>query len=423
MKRRFGRRGFCIKSKSATFAVVYMADNTTKTTITPLETAFIREHSGEDASKLLFRYSKESAEGFDVAFCVLQIESRNRLRAKLPCFAACEEFVFPPSINSSQTSGELSAQYKSSLLKGGETMVDLTCGLGVDAFFFAQKASRVCCCEKQDWLCKIAESNFKALKVDNCEFVSAACEDYLAQMEPCEVIYIDPSRRDENLARVYAVEDCSPNVVELQEQLLCKAPRVIIKLSPMSDLKSLCRDLQKVSDIHVVSVENECKEVLVELKRDYIGQLTFHAVNMTKTNTDILSFNQETDETACEFVSSKEQIGRFIYEPNASLMKIGRFGRLVEKYDFKKLHPHSHLFTSDVPIEHFCGRSFEVEEIRKPNAKALKDIKKANIVVRNFPQSVKELRQQTKIKEGGEDYLFFTTLCGEEKVCLLCKRI
>ena len=181
--------------------------------------------------------------------------------------------------------------------------------------------------------------------------------------------------------------------------------------------------MQKVSDIHVVSVENECKEVLVELKRDYIGQLTFHAVNITKTNTDILSFNQETDETACEFVSSKEQIGRFIYEPNASLMKIGRFGRLVEKYDFKKLHPHSHLFTSDVPIEHFCGRSFEVEEIRKPNAKALKDIKKANIVVRNFPQSVKELRQQTKIKEGGEDYLFFTTLCGEEKVCLLCKRI
>lgn len=400
-----------------------MADNTTKTTITPLEAAFIREHSGEDASKLLFRYSKESADDFDVAFCVLQIESRQRLWAKLPFFAACEEFVFPPSINSSQTSGELSAQYKSSLLKGGETMADLTCGLGIDAYFFSKKASKISCCEKQHWLCKIAENNFKTLKVDNCEFVSAACEDYLAQMQPCELIYLDPSRRDENLSRVYAIEDCSPNVIELQEQLLCKAPRVIIKLSPMSDLKSLCRDLHNVSDIHVVSVENECKEVLVELRRDHIGQLTFHAVNITKTTTDILSFNQETDETACEYALSKEQIGRFIYEPNASLMKIGRFGTLVEKYGFKKLHPHSHLFTCDTPIAHFHGRSFEIKEVRKPNAKALKDIKKANIVVRNFPQSVKELRAKTKIKEGGEDYLFFTTLCGEEKVCLLCKRI
>jgi hypothetical protein len=191
----------------------------------------------------------------------------------------------------------------------------------------------------------------------------------------------------------------------------------------MLDLKSVQRALPCVSDIHVVSVANECKEILIELRRDFSADLRFHAVDINDSERRMLSFSRpQSDANPCS-ANLATTIEEFIYEPSASLLKIGLYGTLIEKYGLKKLHPHSHLFTSSKLISDFQGRGFRLLKVRKADAKSLKDITKANISVRNFPQTVAEIRKKTKIREGGDVYLFFTTLAQGEKVCLECLKI
>lgn len=394
-----------------------------KTSISEKEAAFIAEHLADDVAKLLLKYSKDSSKDLDVAFCCHQIECRRRFSAKLPSIVAFECFVFPPLMNVEQTSSEQTALYKSELIESDCRMIDLTCGLGIDAYFFAKRASSVLCVEKLDWLSEVTKHNFDLIGVRNCECVSADCVEELDSLPCVDVIYIDPARRDANARRLYAIKDCVPDVASLQEKLLDKAPHIIIKLSPMLDLKSVQRDLHSISDIHVVSLENECKEILVEVRRGFVGDLRFHAVDISKSNRQSLVMDSSSEKMNLCSNNLTLELGRFIYEPSASLLKIGSFGALMEKYGLKKLHPHSHLFTCEDEIADFQGRGFELLEQRKANAKALKDIKKANISVRNFPQTVEELRRKTGIKEGGEIYLFFTTLENEEKVCLVCSKI
>lgn len=394
-----------------------------KTDISEKEAAFIAEHSGEDVSALRLKHSKTSVEGLDISFCCLQIESRKKFSSKLPSFVACSDFVFPPLLNSEQTSSEQTAVYKSELIASDCTIADLTCGTGIDAYFFARKAHSVLCVEKSEELCELTKRNFERLNAGNCSFISADCESVLSQIDALDVIFLDPSRRDENARRVYAIEDCSPDVSSLAPLLLSKAPHVIIKLSPMLDLKSVQRALPCVSDIHVVSVVNECKEILIELRRDFSGDLRFHAVDINDSERRMLSFTRpQSDANPCS-ANLATTIEEFIYEPSASLLKIGLYGTLIEKYGLKKLHPHSHLFTSSNLISDFQGRGFRLLKVRKADAKSLKDITKANISVRNFPQTVAEIRKKTKIREGGDVYLFFTTLAQGEKVCLECLKI
>ncbi len=393
-----------------------------KTKISEKEAVFIAEHLADDITKLLLKHSKDSSEDLDVAFCCHQIECRRKFSAKLPSIVAFEDFVFPPLLNVEQTSSEQTAFYKSELIESNCRMMDLTCGLGIDTYFFAKRASSVLCVEKLDWLSRLSKHNFDLMQVENCEFVSADCVDELENLPCVDVIYLDPARRDANARRLYAIKDCVPDVSSLQEKLLEKASHLIIKLSPMLDLKSLQRDLKSISDIHVVSVENECKEILVEVRKDYVGDICFHAVDISKGNRQSISFDSKSERQYLASTNLTCELGNYIYEPSASLLKIGSFGALIEKYGMKKLHAHSHLFTSENLIKDFQGRSFELLEVRKANAKALKDIKKANISVRNFPQTVEELRHKTGIKDGGEVYLFFTTLANEEKVCLVCRK-
>ncbi len=394
-----------------------------KTRLTEEEARFIEAHIGEDETKLLFKLSKMPVGEIDTAFCCSQIALRKRLKAKLPTFVTCRNALFAPSLNLEQSSSEQTADYKSRLIGKGERVCDLTSGFGVDAFFFAQKAGSVLCVERQEWLSEICRNNFEAMRVENCDFISSDCESVLESGETFDTIYIDPSRRDENLSRVYSVEDCTPDVVKLQKELLKAAPHVIIKLSPMADLKSVERSLDYISDLHVVSVQNECKEVLVELRRDHKGKITYHAVNLTKQGEEITVFVGRDHAVGLCSENLTSQVGRYIYEPNTSLLKIGCFAPLIERYGFKKLAINSHIFTSDTLIEDFQGRTFEVLSLRSASPKALKDIGKANIVIRNFPQSVQDIRKATKIKEGGEEFLFFTTLSTEEKICIQCKRV
>ncbi len=394
-----------------------------KTRLTEEEARFIETHLEEDETKLLFKYSKTPIAEVDTAFCCSQIALRKRLKAKLPTFVACNKTLFAPTLNLEQSSSEQTARYKAQLVERTDRICDLTSGFGADAFFFARKAASVLCVERQGWLSEICKSNFGAMGVENCEFLSSDCESVLANGLSVDAIYIDPSRRDENQSRVYALEDCTPDVVRLQGELLNAAPHVIIKLSPMADLKFVERSLDSISDLHVVSVQNECKEVLVELRKGYNGEIHYHAANLTKQGKEILDFVGRNNASGLCSENLTARVGRFIYEPNASILKIGCFAPLIERYGFKKLAMNSHLFTSEELIEDFQGRSFEVVSLRSASPKALKDIRKANIVVRNFPQSVQDIRRTTKIKEGGESFLFFTTLSAEEKICIECKRV
>jgi hypothetical protein len=212
--------------------------------------------------------------------------------------------------------------------------------------------------------------------------------------------------------------------------LRSKAKRIILKLSPMVDIKQIEKSFENISDIHIVSLKNECKEILVEIVNHEVEEINYHCVDIKS-----LSFENEDFFLCFNKLSQRDNLlsqrdnflnqrfFKYLYEPNVSILKLGRFEALIDKYGFEKLHRHSHLFTSENLIENFEGRSFEVLEQRNASPKALKDIKQANITVRNFPQTVKEIRNKTKIKEGGELYLFFTTVGNEEKVCLLCKKI
>ncbi len=398
--------------------------------ITQKEAVFMQEHAAEAADKLLFRYSKSTDKDLDVAFCCAQIAARRKHARKLPRFVADCRIVFPPSLNLEQSSSEETALYKQGLIETGSSLVDLCCGFGVDSYYFAQKAANLVCIEKEAWLSEITEYNFGVLGLANCRFVCAdVSKQSVAKLlqnngaVSVDTLYLDPSRRDENTKqRVYAMEDCSPNVTDMMEDLLSVAPHIIIKLSPMIDLKALERDLNNISDIHVLSLKNECKEVLVEIRRDYAGEVLYHAADLSQGGFGVLSFSRKEASTPCRTDNALPSVGKYLFDPDVSLMKIGCFSPLTEKYGLRKLHRNTHLFTSDNPTEHFPGRSFEVKEVLPAGSKRIRSIKKANVAIRNFPQTVDKIRKQHNLADGGEVYLFFATLKNESKVCIVCEK-
>jgi 16S rRNA G966 N2-methylase RsmD len=393
------------------------------------ELRFIKENLCSDTDKLMLKYHKEPNNTIDYAYCINQIKLRKKFSDKFPFFTQRDDFLFPLSLNLEQSSSEHTAMYKSLLLREGESILDLTAGFGIDDIYFSRRASRIVCVEQNNMLVELLSHNFKCLKAENYLCVNANSEDYILNAECFDVIYLDPARRDENKNKVFDIESSQPNVILLMDLLRLKAKRIILKLSPMMDLKQVENAFENISDIHIVSLKNECKEILVEIVNEQVEEINYHCV-------DIKSLSLENEEFSLSFkkiIQRKNKIiqrknflsqrlFKYLYEPNVSILKLGVFDALIEKYDFEKLHRNSHLFTSENLIEDFEGRCFEILEQRNASPKALKDIKQANITVRNFPQTVSEIRNKTKIKEGGELYLFFTTL-ESEKTCIVCKKV
>lgn len=390
---------------------------------TDREIKFIEDNEGKDVDGLRLKYSAKGDSDFDLDLCLDQIEARNRFERKLPSFFKIRGVVFPPRMNLEQSSSEQTALYKQGLIKNGETLVDLTSGFGADSFFLAQKASRVVCVERDGTLSRLCAFNFRLAGLKNCEFVNGSCEQYLQEMDRVDVIYIDPSRRDEHKNRLLSLSSFSPDVLKLMPQLTDKASRVIVKLSPMTDLKLLRQEVEYLTDIHIVSLRNECKEVLAVISKVEDKPLMYHCVNILEQKTDCTDFFFEKAVANLDSVKFSSEMKKFFFEPNSSFLKAGIFTPLCMKYNVEKLHPNTHLFTSDERIEDFEGRGFELLEQRHAGIKALRDIERANITVRNFPWTVETIRKRTKIKEGGDLYLFFTTLLGERKVCLLARKI
>lgn len=438
---------------------------------------FIRQHQDDDVRQLAFLASKYPE--VDMPFALDQIRGRKMARVKLPRWASLEGIIYPPHISMEQCSSESTALYKaelaarllalpvSSSFSEEIGFVDLTGGFGVDFSYIAARLGvKSMYVERQAHLCEAAKENFGRLGLKNAIVKNGDGIEVLHSFHPkkkdaasdddslgiiydqplsllktklgLKLIFIDPARRDDAGNKVVSLKDCTPDVTVLQEEMLSKADYVIIKLSPMLDWHRAISELSHVREVHIISVNNECKELLLVLSARNMGDMEAssadgevkHAGNLRiYCVNDAQSF--VCDELDME--SSPVRIAppvleemQYLYEPNASLMKAGCFGVLSDRYDARMLSKNSHLFVSQAPIEAFPGRSFRIIAISSFNKKELKrhlsGITKANIATRNFPLSVAELRKRLKLKDGGETYIFATTLSNESHVLVITEK-
>ena len=385
---------------------------------------FIREHAEADVRQLALRKAKNPE--VDLMVALEQIAGRQKARTKIPFWAAREGMIYPPHLSMEQCSSEQTARYKAGVAGKGALFVDLTAGFGVDTAFIAEGFQRVVSVERQEQLCQIAFQNHKLLGLQQIEVVCGDGVAYLHQMQHADLLFIDPARRDAHGGRTYGISDCEPNVLEIIDEMVEKADRVMLKLSPMLDWRKAVEDLQTgsgnpvfVNEVHIVSVDNECKELLLIVSKEE-KPLHVFCVN----NGDM--FDYEAVQDRQPVICSQFSAPCFLYEPNASLMKAGCFGLMTERYPLAQLDVNSHLFVSASEIPDFPGRRFVVENVTSMNKRELKQalagIRKANIAVRNFPLSVAELRKRLNLQDGGDVFIFATTVANQGHQLVICRK-
>lgn len=444
---------------------------------------FVAMHRNEDVRELALKAKR--VEGLDLPLALDQIAGWQIARKKLPQWASCEGIVYPPHISMEQCSSQFTAQYKSEIAQtllapaatvrarvsdSGESdnqttksepqlsdsaesvmqtaksafqlsdspesdtlvakraMVDLTGGFGVDFSYLARGFSQATYVERQWHLCDLAEHNMAALGLDQARIVCGDGVEYLRQMGPVDFIYLDPARRDEHGSRTYAIEDCTPNVLELRDLLLAKSQYTLVKLSPMLDWRKAVADFDgTVREVHIVATGNECKELLLVL-----GQQVHEEPSAPRVF--CVNDNQRIDYDSAAYTQGLRIGGKplpeaknYLYEPNASIMKAGCFDLVEERFGVTQVGPSSHLFVSATPVADFPGRGFAIEAIGGMNKKDIKRLlngtKQANIAVRNFPLTAPQLRKKLKLADGGPVYLFGTTMQGCDHVLLRTSKI
>ncbi len=377
---------------------------------------FIDRNLNTDIVKLLFKGSP--FKDITIKLLIEQIESKLKCKRKLPQWHIAKNIYFPNKLNIEQTSSEITAAYKSKLLSGS-TIIDLTGGFGVDCLAFSTVFKEVTHCEINNELSAIVKHNFKALNTKNIITVALDGLAYLKTQKQFDWIYIDPSRRNDVKGKVFLLEDCLPNVPKNLELLFKHTQNILIKVSPMLDITSAINELKFVKDVHVISVQNEVKELLFVLEKSYKGSISIKTVNLTKHTEE--HFEAEHKNTVKATFSEPLT---YLYEPNTAMLKAGLFNEISLQLKVFKLNINSHLYTSKHLI-FFPGRPFKVLHQTSYNLKALKKLlpsKKANITTRNFPETVAEIRKKTKLKDGGETYIFFTTDCNDNKIVLICEK-
>ncbi|GHV58355.1 hypothetical protein FACS1894182_10270 [Bacteroidia bacterium] len=384
---------------------------------------FIRKHRSEDVQQLALQFKPDQNAGVDLTTVLNQIAGRQAIEHKIPSWHERDDLVYPVRLSLEQCSSEATARYKASLLSG-HSFADLTGGFGVDTAFIAARFSQADYMEQQAELVNIARHNFDRLGLNYIQTHNTDGLIFLKTMQPVDCVYLDPARRSSTGKKIVRIEDADPNIVAIQDLLLAKAGTVAIKLSPMLDIHAARETLKNVCQIHIVSVENECKELLFLLRKDFSAEPAVCCVNIGKTNiqSDIFTLPEEKA-NAIPYTSNVEE---YLYEPNVSLLKGGFYKSLAIRYAVNKLHPDSHLYTSASPVPDFPGRIFHVETVSSFNKKDLKellqDVSHANLSIRNFPLTVEQLRKQLRIKEGGNLYLFATTLSNGRHVLLTTKK-
>ena len=390
--------------------------------------AFVREHREEDVRKLALQAQRNG--DVNLPWALDQIQGWQTARRKLPSWAAIDGIIYPPHLSMEQCSSEQTAIYKCSIVNRlpqacRETLIDLTGGFGVDFAFMARCFVRAIYVERQEHLCDTARHNFELLGLEHARVIQTEAENALNDLSTIPastLLYLDPARRDSNSSRTYAITDCTPDVLELRDQLFKAADHILLKLSPMLDWHKAVSDLgDRVAEVHIVSVANECKELLILLSADHDAEPTIHCVNDEQR----ISFMPSQDDGRPAIDADAD--AAYLYEPNASIMKAGCFGVLTERFPVKALASDSHLFVSNHLMEDFPGRRFAINVTttmnKKDLANALKGITRANIATRNFPMSAQQLRQRLRLQDGGDCYIFGTTTATGERRLYICQKI
>lgn len=378
---------------------------------------YINENLNTDVSKILFKGTVfEDATTQEI---VEQIEAKKKCKSKLPTWFSTDGIYFPNKLNIEQTSSEITAKYKANLVSG-KNMIDLTGGLGVDCFFFSDVFQSVTHCEINEELSAIATHNFEKLVVNNIKTIAQNGLKYIKTTDEIfDCIYVDPSRRNDVKGKVFLLKDCLPNVPENIDLLFQKSDKILIKNSPILDIKSAINELKYVKEIHIVAVKNEVKELLFLLERNYDKNILIKTININKEKSQPFDFKFNKDINSTYSLPKK-----YLYEPNSAILKSGGFHEVSAQLNIGKLQQHAHLYTSSDLID-FPGRRFEIEHVIPFDKKQLKKLipsKKANITTRNFPQSVAEIRKKTGLKDGGNQYLFFTTDMNDKHIVIISKK-
>ncbi|MDR0977034.1 MAG: class I SAM-dependent methyltransferase [Prevotellaceae bacterium] len=382
---------------------------------------FIRQHQDDDVRRLALL---KAPAGVVMSEALTQIAGRQAARSKLPLWHDTEGILYPPHLNMEQCSSEETARYKTDMAQrlGGahDTLVDLTGGFGVDCTFLAQAFRQATYVERDEALCRVAAHNF-GLLAPQVAVRNEEAGHFLHGLRDgsVDLIFLDPARRSRHGSKVAALTDCEPNVTELLPLLRRKARWLLLKLSPMLDVATALQALPTAEEVHLVSVGGECKELLV-----LAGQTECEAddVPVCCVNLPGQLFRFTRREEAQMPGVYAHALGTYLYEPNASVMKGGAFRRVAHIYKVEQLHPNSHLYTSEERVDGFPGRRFRITGScgwGKQELKALLgDLKQANIATRNFPATVGDLRRRLKLGDGGDTYLFATTLADGRHVLI-----
>ncbi|MDP2540643.1 SAM-dependent methyltransferase [Tenacibaculum discolor] len=349
-----------------------------------------------------------------------QVIAKQKSEKKLPTWFQTKNIYYPPKLSIEQTSSEITAEYKSKLVIGG-SIIDITGGFGVDCYAFSKRFKKVVHCEINEELSEIVSYNYEQLEVSNIRTVATDGLEYLKNTsEKFDCIYIDPSRRNDTKGKVFLLSDCLPNVPENLDFLFEMSDTILVKNSPILDISSTINELKFVKEIHVVAVNNEVKELLFLLKKEHKGLIEIKTLNILKNKNQHFDFKLGND-----FKFEYSMPLKYLYEPNSAILKSGGFNQIASQQKVNKLHQHSHLYTSEKLVKDFPGRIFEINNVFTYNKKKIKKEiteTKANITTRNFPKTVAQIRKETKLKDGGNSYLFFTTNINNELIVIDCTK-
>lgn len=374
----------------------------------------IEENHHLALDRILYLAAKKKLDGI---FIANQIKGRKKIEDKVPSWRDFP-LIYPITISLEQCSSEKTAIYKSSLIKG-ESIADLTGGFGVDTYFLNKSFKKSIYCELNSELFEIVNYNFEKLNC-NIEVNKKNGIEFIQELKGnLDCIYIDPSRRNEKKERVHQLEDYSPNIIKHSDLLFSKASTLLIKTSPFLEPKDVISKLKFIKEIHIVSVKNDCKEVLYLLHKGHQGTIKVHAIDLETENK--FTFEYEDELKKCELNNPL----KYLYEPNSAILKAGAYESVGTHYKLHKLNRNSHLYTSQEPIENFPGRRFQIIATTNYNFKEVSKYvseKKANISKRNFPYSTDEVRKKLKLKDGGDTYLFATTLKDNKKAIVICRK-
>lgn len=359
---------------------------------------FISENLKSDLHSLLLK--KSPFPEVSMQEIVQQIKGRKVAEKKFP-FLKKEGIVFPPNLSLEQSSSEATGKYKSGLVSG-KNMVDLTSGFGIDAYFFSQNFDEVMLVEQNPALIEIVENNWNILG-RKAKFINENLEDFLNKnTDRFDLIYLDPARRDENKNKVFLLEDLSPNLLEIQDEIVEISDKILIKLSPLIDISYLISTLKNIAEIHIVAVKNDVKELLVLIdSKQKSERIKISCVNLETEEPTFEFYFDEMNLAKPDFGES----GNFLLIPNNALLKTGAFNLVSERFGLKKLHPNTHLYFADEIVENFPGRVLEVQKIE---TKDLVKGEKFNIISKNYPLKPEEIKKKYKLKDGGNQYLIFT---------------